>query len=56
MPLLAPAPPWDSDTDELVRALSASRRDDVDELDVQPADLQLLVRVLAGDEEEAPRR
>jgi hypothetical protein len=56
MPLLAPAPPCDSDTDELVRALGAWRRDDVDELDLQPEDQQLLVRVRAGDEEEARRR
>ena len=49
------APPWDSDTDELVRALDAWRRGDVDELDLEPGDLQLLARVRAGDDEEAPR-
>jgi len=52
---LAPAPPWDSDTDELVRALDAWRRDDVDEVDLEPGDLQLLARVRIGDDDEAPR-
>ena len=55
MPSLALAPPSDSDTDELVRALDAWRRGDVDELDLEPGDLQLLARVRAGDDEEAPR-
>ena len=52
---LVPAPPWDSDIDELVRALDAWCRGDVDELDLEPGDLQLLARVRAGDDEEAPR-
>jgi len=55
MPSLAPAPPWDSDTDELVRALDAWRRGDIDELALEPGDLQLLARVRAGDDEEALR-
>jgi hypothetical protein len=52
---LALAPLWDADTDELVRALDAWHRGDVDELDLEPDDLQLLALVRAGDDGEAPR-
>lgn len=49
---LAPARLQHPDVGTFVDALGAWRRDDIDELDFEPGDLQLLARLRAGKDHE----
>jgi hypothetical protein len=51
-PALAPLPR--SDLDEFIDVLGVWRADDVDDLGLEPDDLQLLVRLRVRDDQEAP--